>query len=411
MAPGAKPGGGPRRPRRRWRRWLGVAALLLLGAGLGGWLFLQARYNDEALAASLVRDFNRTHRGRITIERVHWGPHAVWALLRGGDTDIQIENVRIFDPGGSLVARVPEARARLDVRALLLDDHLVISRVRAQGALIRLAPVGSAEPGEAASARERGSPAAPPGPRIGLLAALASKAGLPGFIAAPSGEPSVTVVDGIHVSGIRVEARLARPRLAARLVGAALRGSVRHVSDGHRGQWLRLRLELRSGPGFVKWRKRRLALRSLELHRLELGQSPGDPDLRVAASVKAGARPAKLWLWGRVRELLSAEPARLALQVRARGFGALAARLSGQPLRERDSGLVAHLGGALAHPQGRLRLGGLGFAHPRGQATLRDLVAVATDDALWLDSLRLTAAGGTVRARAPTMRSGSTRCG
>ena len=95
---------------RRLLSWIARFLLLslLLGA-VGGYLFANHYYNDEALARRIADGFNKTHRGRLHIGRIHWKPSAVLQLLKDGYDDVEITDLRLYDARGSLVLQVPRA--------------------------------------------------------------------------------------------------------------------------------------------------------------------------------------------------------------------------------------------------------------------------------------------------------------
>ncbi len=123
---------------RKWLRRLGAALVILSLLAGAGFYYLWTWHNGPALAERLARSFNRQARGRMTIGSVRWTPSAAIDLLLNRDHRVVIEDFRIYDTQGRLVAHFPRIEAWGKLWPLLRHGDFDVSRARAETAHFRI---------------------------------------------------------------------------------------------------------------------------------------------------------------------------------------------------------------------------------------------------------------------------------
>jgi len=129
-------------PKPTWlkRIVLGTLVLSFLAILLGSVTFLVAwyRFNDEALARYLSDNYNKKHRGRLVLGRVHWTPSAVLDLATGRYHRVTVTHFAIYDSRGQLVVFAPKVTARAKVWPILRYGDFIIDDAEVPDLLLTL---------------------------------------------------------------------------------------------------------------------------------------------------------------------------------------------------------------------------------------------------------------------------------
>src|SRR5262245_28992410 len=102
-------GAPPPRPRRHWRRWVGLGVLTLL---VGAFFYVRWKFNGPRLARLVAHGvLNAQFQGRTEVESIEW---PVSAVLDVRHVDVKLVQVHVYDPDGRLVLWLPEVDANID---------------------------------------------------------------------------------------------------------------------------------------------------------------------------------------------------------------------------------------------------------------------------------------------------------
>ncbi len=207
----------PGRPSTILRKiMISIAILVLSSVLLGTAVFMVAwyRFNGEALAQYLTKDWNRKHRGNLVLGKVEWTPRAVLDLLTGNDHRIVVTDIRIYDSRGQLAVFVPKAVGRGKLWPLIRRGDFDLRELRAKEGLLvidqYLRPDG---PGEDGNPYE-----------LGLVGAFERCRTMPEDPEKLTEHRSLMRVDFMKIDKIRFELRL--PDVSVTAKDAAVQGSV-----------------------------------------------------------------------------------------------------------------------------------------------------------------------------------------
>ncbi|MDY0002667.1 MAG: hypothetical protein RBU30_15330, partial [Polyangia bacterium] len=376
---------------RRFLLWIGRLFLLSLVLGLvGGYLFANCYYNDEALGRRISEGFNKTHRGRLEIRRIHWKSSVLMALARQGYDDVEVHDLRIYDSRGEEAIHVPYATGRIRLWDIILHGDFFLERLKFTRARVRL---------ERYERPDGPSPRGEPD-EIGLIGAFekrprpADEAKKEGPSKAP--RQSFIVVDRFELSGIQVLASLGEERLT--LEDLKVGGRLRFASAaGRKPEELSFDLKPAATRGKAELGKRSFALTDLVVRRLATTPDIGE-GLVVDAAL--GVDGARLALGGGLKGIGSAEGAVVAMKGEARGIGGLLAKLTGRAVRDEGSRLLVEASGPLSQLVAELGVEGLGLDEDPVQA--KGINAQASYDRGLLTVRRMSAEllGGRLTGRA-----------
>ncbi len=376
---------------RRWLVWIGRLVLISIVIGvIGGYWYANRYYNNGALARRISEGFNKTHRGRLEIGRVHWKSSAILQLLRGGYDDVEVTDVRIYDSRGELALHVPRAVGRIKLWDIILRGDFFLKKLRFRQATVRLEryvrPDGPTRDGTRTE--------------IGLIGAfelrkpdLAKKRRLKKKKESRQG---FMVVDDFDLSGVRVIASLGDVGFELREVG--LKGHLYWATAGG-GKPASLRYDLRptAQRGTLRYQDRTFALSHVDVRRLEATKKRPD---QVLVDARVGVDDARLLVRGGLVGLGQEQGPTLALEARLQRFGGLLAKLTGRQVQDEGSLFEARVSGPVVDPVADLHVSGLGLRHDR--VRLRGLEASARFETgvLRVSQLSASLLGGTLQGRA-----------
>lgn len=322
-------------------RWFFSLVVLALAAGV---LLLHFRYNNEALAERLTDGFNRDRRGRLEVNRVSWGPHALWALAVGGSTRVTVTGLRLRDSRGQVALHLPRVVVEVRPRELLRGGSITIPALeaaRGQVAWDRYPrPDGPSPRGEthevgllgALEPRLRRAPKptpAPPRPRPSPRESPAR----------PTRARFLTVSD-LAMDGLTVS--VSHGPDEGVLEGVTLRGGLRHSTGGPEPAALALDLRLTAPRGRLRVRQREVPISALTVS-ARSGAGPTRDTIHLKGDLTAEDAP--VTLVGQLRGVPALGRPAVLLTVRAKHFGPLLGRLVGRSIIEEDSHLRLALTG------------------------------------------------------------------
>lgn len=373
---------------RRFVSWIARFLLLSLVLGaVGGYLFADHYYNDKALAKRICDGFNKTHRGRLYIERIHWKPTAVLQLLKDSYDDVEITDLRIYDSRGALVLRVPRAVGRIRLWDIILRGDFFLERLTVRQAAVWLERFHRPDGPNAEGANTE----------VGLVGAFEKRTDVEEETSSGDASERQTfiVVDRFDLSGVSVHGHFAPVRFD--LSRGSLGGGLRYASaGGGRPASLHYDLRPRAAGGAIQVRNKRFSLAALEVDRLAATREhPDQTSLKARVQVDA----ARLALQGGLVGLGSDAGAQIALQLRVEAFAEVASKLLDRSIEEEGSVLRARVTGPVSDPRTRLHLHGLGMRS--GAVALRSIRVNAryATGLLTLKEARAKTLGGRLRAR------------
>ncbi len=384
---------------------------LIMGVA-GGYYVANRYFNDEALAQRLTKDFNRTHRGRITIGAIHWRSKAILQLLRNGYDDVVVTDVRIYDSRGHLALHVPRAMGRIKLWDVILRGDFFLEKLKFDQATVRieryLRPDGPDKTGDLYE--------------IGLVGAFETNKKAAQAEEAKKKKQSgpsrrgFMVVDRFDLKGVTLITDFGDVGL--RLDDVSLGGRLHYASAGG-NQPARLHYDLQPAAqgGTLRYKDQLFALSQLKVRRLAATRKHPD---RVAMDASVGVDQARVTVRAGLMGLgkgKKAAPGKsgesgkkgiqgkdagptVALQATATGFGGLLAKLSGRQVVDHASKLQATLRGPITDPVGTLRVTGLGLRHGKIHAKGLQLAARYETGVLLVDQLVAKLMGGRLDARA-----------
>lgn len=339
---------------RRIFLWIGRSFVIFLALGLVvGYWFANRYYNNEALGDRISAGFNKNHRGRLEIRRVHWRPSVIWGLARRGYDEVEVQDLKIYDSRGELAAHVPRAVGRIRLWDIILRGDFFLEHLTFSKATVRLEEYTRPDgPNKEGVVKE-----------IGLLGAFEKRP-------IPLGEKEPTkpsdakrrsyfVVDRFDVKGVHVEAVLGDKRLT--LEDLRLAGQLRYASGvGTRSSLLSYDLRPGASRGILQLGTQRFGIQGVSVTRLQC--TPKEPD-KIIAEANARVEGARLTLVGGIRGLGGKGSPTVAATGEARGFGEFLAKATGRQVRDEGSLLTANVSGTLASPVATLKVKGLGLDH------------------------------------------------
>jgi autotransporter translocation and assembly factor TamB len=249
----------------------GLFGLLCGVAYAWAWVYLRGERLARAVTdgAWPVPALNPKIHGSLRMGRIDWGAGALFDLVLGRASDVRATDIQVRDERGHLCLRIPEARARIDVRALLFSGDFLISSGHVPSAYVLLEAVPVADPEHPT--------------QIGLLGAFTARH--------PTGTRGPRVE--LHDLGIdHLDLDLRQPDWQLRIPDAAIRGGLRHDGGDVAVEGMPFRLET-PAPLSAKLTVLGLPflLRDVRFSRFEASPlHPGDLGVALIGSTAEGAR-------------------------------------------------------------------------------------------------------------------------